>query len=91
MAPKFSYTREILRLVLLYPSLKAVNDLICLELLESDYKVGNFIDRCEFPNIMAVHFVIHGTLGAGVSSTSSIDALGKVRHSTLLHFANLLT
>lgn len=27
---------------------------------------------------MAVHFVLHGLLGAGVSSTSNIDALGKV-------------
>lgn len=50
-----------------------------IELLGGDYKPGTFIDRCEFPKIMAVHFVIHGTLGAGVSSTSNIDALGKVR------------
>ncbi|KAL2834163.1 DUF1446-domain-containing protein [Aspergillus pseudoustus] len=47
------------------------------ELLGGDYKPGTFIDRCEFPKIRAVHFVIHGTLGAGVSSTSNIDALGK--------------
>jgi hypothetical protein len=53
-------------------------DLASLELLEGDFKSGTFLDRCEFPGIMAVHFVIHGKLGAGVSSTSSIDALGKV-------------
>lgn len=54
-------------------------DFRCVELLGGDYKPFTFLDRCEFPNIMAVHFVIHGKLGTGVSSTSSIDALGKVR------------
>lgn len=37
------------------------------------------IERCEFPNIRAVHFVLHGILGTGVGSTSVLDSLGKVR------------
>ncbi|KAH6668284.1 hypothetical protein B0J14DRAFT_600286 [Halenospora varia] len=46
-------------------------------LLGTDYTPGTYIDRCEFTHIQAVHFVIHGFLGAGVSSTSNMDALGK--------------
>ncbi|KAF5640796.1 DUF1446 domain protein [Fusarium sp. NRRL 52700] len=36
------------------------------------------IERCEFPQLQAVNFVIHGHLGTGVSSTSNMDSLGKV-------------
>lgn len=49
--------------------------------MENDYHIDLHIERCEFPLLQAVHFVVHGLLGgagAGVSSTSSIDALGKV-------------
>ena len=38
---------------------------------------GYFIERCEFPNILAVHFVIYGPLGRGVSSCRLLDSLGK--------------
>ena len=37
-----------------------------------------YIERCEFLDIGAVHFVIHGILGAGVSSSRKMDSLGKV-------------
>lgn len=36
------------------------------------------IERCEFPNLRAVHFVLHGILGSGVGSTAVLDSLGKV-------------
>ena len=42
-----------------------------------DWKEDFFIERMEFPNIMAVHFVIYGPLGRGVSSCRLLDALGK--------------
>ena len=42
-----------------------------------DLRGGYFIERCEFPNILAVHFVIYGPLGRGVSSCRLLDALGK--------------
>ncbi|KAH7072425.1 hypothetical protein FB567DRAFT_506115 [Paraphoma chrysanthemicola] len=51
-----------------------------IELMGEDHHPGLQIERCEFPRLRAVHFVIYGLLGesgTGVSSTSSIDALGK--------------
>ena len=42
-----------------------------------DWKDEFFIERMEFPNISAVHFVIYGPLGRGVSSCRLLDALGK--------------
>ena len=42
------------------------------ELLE-DYSV----ERVEFPHIRAVHFVVYGILGRGVSSSKRLDGFGK--------------
>ncbi|ETI21812.1 hypothetical protein G647_05881 [Cladophialophora carrionii CBS 160.54] len=42
-----------------------------------DWRDDFFIERMEFPNIWAVHFVIYGPLGRGVSSCRLLDALGK--------------
>lgn len=47
------------------------------ELMGRDWKDSYFIERVEFPNILAVHFVIYGPLGRGVSSARRLDALGK--------------
>ncbi|OAX78731.1 hypothetical protein ACJ72_06958, partial [Emergomyces africanus] len=38
---------------------------------------GYFIERVEFPHLLAVHFVIYGILGRGVSSSTKLDCLGK--------------
>lgn len=46
------------------------------ELLGKDDK-GKQIDRCEFPNIRAVHFLLKDHLDRGFNSTSSFDSLGK--------------
>ncbi|KAJ7466998.1 DUF1446 domain protein [Mycena latifolia] len=46
------------------------------ELLAGEYN-GKEIDRCEFPNIRAVHFLLHDHLDRGVSCTSTVDFLGK--------------
>jgi hypothetical protein len=46
------------------------------QLLGEDDK-GYFIERVEFPHLWAVHFVIYGILGRGVSSCTKLDALGK--------------
>lgn len=48
-----------------------------IELMGDDYHPALRIERCEFPLIRAVHFVVYDFLGSGVSSTSSVDALGK--------------
>lgn len=47
------------------------------ELMADDWRDDFFIERMEFPNIWAVHFVIYGPLGRGVSSCRLLDALGK--------------
>lgn len=47
------------------------------ELIQGDWRDGYFLERVEFPKIMAVHFVVYGILGRGVSGSSRLDALGK--------------
>ena len=47
------------------------------ELLGSDWKDEYFLERVEFPKIFAVHFVVYGILDRGVSSSKSLDCLGK--------------
>jgi hypothetical protein len=47
------------------------------ELIQGDWQDGYFLERVEFPKIMAVHFVVYGILGRGVSGSSRLDALGK--------------
>ncbi|KAK5073758.1 hypothetical protein LTR64_007104 [Lithohypha guttulata] len=47
------------------------------ELIGDDWRPDFFIERCEFPNLLAVHFVVYGPLGRGVSSCRLLDALGK--------------
>ncbi|CAD0082729.1 unnamed protein product [Aureobasidium vineae] len=46
------------------------------ELLQEDY-AGHMIERCEFPNILAVHFRIMDFLDGGIASSARIDGLGK--------------
>lgn len=48
-----------------------------IELIGDDWREGFFVERCEFANLLAVHFVIYGPLGRGVSSCRLLDALGK--------------
>ncbi|PYI02330.1 DUF1446-domain-containing protein [Aspergillus sclerotiicarbonarius CBS 121057] len=47
------------------------------QLIGKDWHDGFFLERVEFPNIKAVHFVIYGILGRGVSSSSRLDGFGK--------------
>jgi hypothetical protein len=46
-------------------------------LLGDDWRDDYFIERCELPGIKAVHFVVYGILGRGVSSSTILDSLGK--------------
>ncbi|TVY57310.1 hypothetical protein LCER1_G001365 [Lachnellula cervina] len=46
-------------------------------LLGGDGKNNYHIERVEFPKIYAVHFVIYGILGRGVSSSKLLDNRGK--------------
>lgn len=46
-------------------------------LVGGDWKDEYRIERVEFPTIFAVHFVIYGILGRGVSSSTLLDNRGK--------------
>lgn len=46
-------------------------------LIGEDWKDEYFIERVELPKIKAIHFVVYGILGRGVSSTPLVDNLGK--------------
>ncbi|KAG9255541.1 uncharacterized protein F5Z01DRAFT_619685 [Emericellopsis atlantica] len=46
-------------------------------MMGKDWRDWYWIERVEFPDIFAVHFVVYGILGRGVSSTSRVDCLGK--------------
>jgi hypothetical protein len=46
------------------------------QLLANEYK-GKIIERCEFPGLKAVHFLLKDHLDRGVSCTTSVDFLGK--------------
>lgn len=47
------------------------------QMLGRDWKSDYFIERCELPGLLAVHFVVYGILGRGVSSATILDSLGK--------------
>lgn len=47
------------------------------ELLGEDWRPEFSIERVEFPRIFAVHFVVYGILGRGVSSSKRLDGFGK--------------
>lgn len=47
------------------------------ELLVEEWQPEFSIERVEFPRIFAVHFVIYGILGRGVSSAKRLDGFGK--------------
>ncbi|PVH96035.1 DUF1446-domain-containing protein [Periconia macrospinosa] len=47
-----------------------------IELMADEYR-GQKIDRMEFPNIWAVHFLVHDHLDRGVTANATYDVLGK--------------
>ncbi|KAF2110320.1 hypothetical protein BDV96DRAFT_635421 [Lophiotrema nucula] len=61
-----------------------------IELLGDDWKSTFSVERCEFENLMAVHFVIKNMLQEGVSSSSILDGFGKsVGEFVRARFVNL--
>ncbi|KAM5341975.1 hypothetical protein ACJ41O_015006 [Fusarium nematophilum] len=46
-------------------------------LMGEDWCQDFHVERVEFQNLYAVHFVIYGVLGKGVSSSTRLDSLGK--------------
>jgi len=47
------------------------------EWMGKDWNPEYFIERVEFPNLRAVHFVIYGPLSRGVTSCPQLDCFGK--------------
>ncbi|KXT17246.1 hypothetical protein AC579_5798 [Pseudocercospora musae] len=47
------------------------------KMMGTDWKDWYYLERVEMPNIKAVHFVVYGPLGRGVTSSKILDALGK--------------
>jgi len=47
------------------------------ELIDLDWRDSYHQERVEFPGIFAVHFVVYGILGRGVSSSTLLDSRGK--------------
>ncbi|BCS28595.1 uncharacterized protein APUU_70165A [Aspergillus puulaauensis] len=66
-----------------YPWLKLFLTVDMLEeLLEDDWRPNQYgryseVERCEFPNLLAVHFRVLDFLGGGIASSSRVDGLGK--------------
>lgn len=48
-----------------------------IQLIGEDWREEYHLERVEFPIIFAVHFVVYGILGRGVSGSSRLDCLGK--------------
>lgn len=68
-SPLYAETWDWLRSVLTIPKLK--------EMFAESWDDSYFVERVEFPRIMAVHFVVYGVLGRGVSGSSRLDAFAK--------------
>ncbi|KAF2169346.1 hypothetical protein M409DRAFT_65040 [Zasmidium cellare ATCC 36951] len=47
------------------------------EMMGTDWKHWYHLERVEMPEIKAVHFVVYGPLGRGVTSSRLLDSLGK--------------
>lgn len=62
-----------------YPFAKAfLSESRLIKLLGDDWDgTRHSVERCEFPNLRGVHFVVKGLLQEGVSSSSVLDGFGK--------------
>ncbi|KAF2450659.1 DUF1446-domain-containing protein [Karstenula rhodostoma CBS 690.94] len=47
------------------------------EMMGESWDDAFYVERVEFPGIMAVHFVVYGVLGMGVSGSSRLDSFAK--------------
>lgn len=47
------------------------------DMMGDDWEDWFHVERVEFPKMRAVHFVVYGALGRGVSSSARLDNLGK--------------
>lgn len=68
-SPLYAESWDWLRTYLTIPKLK--------EMFGESWSDSFYIERVEFPKILAVHFVVYGVLGRGVSGSSRLDSFAK--------------
>jgi hypothetical protein len=68
-SPLYAECWDWLRSYLTIPKLK--------EMFGDSWSARFHVERVEFPKIMAVHFVVYGVLGRGVSGSSRLDSFAK--------------
>ena len=68
-SPLYAESWDWLRTYLTIPKLK--------EMFGESWNDKFYIERVEFPKIMAMHFVVYGVLGRGVSGSSRLDSFAK--------------
>lgn len=68
-SPLYAESWDWLRTYLTIPKLK--------DMFGESWSDKFYIERVEFPGIMAVHFVVYGVLGRGVSGSSRLDSFAK--------------
>jgi hypothetical protein len=68
-SPLYAESWDWLRTYLTIPKLK--------EMFGESWSDKFYVERVEFPKIMAVHFVVYGVLGRGVSGSSRLDSFAK--------------
>lgn len=69
LSPLYAESWDWLRTYLTIPKLK--------EMFGESWNDKFYIERVEFPKILAVHFVVYGVLGRGVSGSSRLDSFAK--------------
>ena len=60
---------------------------LTVERVQKHFREINFgkVDRYELPNLRALNFILHDSLGGGGTETQKTDAQGKVHGLAMLH------
>ena len=60
---------------------------LTVERVQQHFREINFgkVDRYELPNLRALNFILHDSLGGGGTETQKTDAQGKVHGLAMLH------
>lgn len=69
------------------PIYEFLKDYLTVERVKEHFKEINFgkVDRYEAPNLRALNFILHDSLGGGGTETQKTDAQGKVHGLAMLH------
>ena len=69
------------------PIYEFLREVLTAERVREHFKEINFgkVDRYEAPNLRALNFILHDSLGGGGTETQKTDAQGKVHGLAMLH------